>query len=101
MLQYLAQSAVGGGVDPAAGVSNLSADDVGVIFERFSTWLFSAFLIVAILFIIIAAFRYATASDKKEGVSSANRALVYAIVAVLVAFLSKGLTKLVMSLITG
>ena len=52
------------------------------------TWTFTVFLIVAVIFIIIAAFRYLFSGGDPAGVKKATTAVVYAAVAIAVALLS-------------
>lgn len=100
-MKLLSQAPVQEGVDPAAGVSTLSAEDVVNIFDRFATWMFDVFVIVAIIAILITAFMYLTAGGKEEGIRKATRSLVYATVAMAAALLAWGLVKLVAELVRG
>ncbi|MDP1689195.1 MAG: hypothetical protein Q8L47_03635 [bacterium] len=99
MYKYFAQSAVSDGVGIEGGVSNLSAEDVINILNRAGTWMFNIFLTVAVIAILVAAFRYLTSGGKTENVSSATRALIYAVVAIALALLSASIPKLVSSLV--
>jgi len=53
-------------------------------------WLFTFLIILAVIFVIWAAFRYLTAAGDPEKVKKANHSLIYAAVAVLVAVIAKG-----------
>lgn len=97
MLKYLAQAPVGSGIGTAGAVSNIGPSDVGDILNRLTSWLFTAFTICAVIAIIYAAFLYITAGEKAENVRSANRALIYAIIAFGAALLSGSISKLVFS----
>lgn len=99
MYKYLAQGAVGDGVGVEGGVSNLSAEDVINILNRLGTWMYQIFLTIAIIAILFSAFRYLTSGGKSENVSSATRALVYAVVAIALAILSASIPGLVRSLV--
>lgn len=101
MLKYLSQAAVGGGVDPAGAVSNIDSAGVIAIMERVISLMYGAALIFATIAIIFAAFQYATAGSSSDGIRNANRAIIYAVVAVIAAILSKGLTSLVAQFISG
>ncbi len=101
MFKYLAQSAVGGGVDPAGSVSNIDSAGVLLIFDRIIAFVFTSLIIFSVIAVIYSAFKYATAGANAEEVRTANRALVYAVLAVLTAYLSKGITTLIIELITG
>lgn len=69
------------------------------ILERFINWLFAILLAVAVIFIILAAFKYLTAGGDSEKIKSAHTQLIYALVAIGVALLSKGLVYLVKQLL--
>ena len=53
-------------------------------------WLFTFLIILAIIFVIVAAFKYLTAAGDPEKVKGANRQLIYAAVAVVVALIARG-----------
>ena len=73
------------------GVINL----LGVIIN----WLFAILITLAVIFIIIAAFKYLTASGDPEKVKGANHSLIYAVVAIAVAIVAKAIPWLVASII--
>ncbi len=62
-------------------------------------WVFTVLLILGILFVIVAAFRYLTASGDPEKVKKANHTLIYAAVAIFVGILAKAVPVVVASLI--
>ena len=59
------------------------------------TWMFSFLVFLAIVFVLVAAFKYLTAAGDPEKVKSASNTLVYAAVAIAVALLARGLPYLV------
>lgn len=61
-------------------------------------WLFTFVVILAIVFVLIAAFKYLTAAGDPEKVKSASHNLIYAAVAVVVALLARGMPLLIGSL---
>jgi len=61
-------------------------------------WLFTFLIILAIVMILVAAYKYLTASGDPEKVKSASHVLIYVVVAVAVAVLAKGLPLLVGSI---
>lgn len=69
------------------------------IFDTFINWLFTILLVLAVIFILIAAFKYLTSSTKPEEVSKAHKMLIYAGVAIAVALLAKGLVSVVCALV--
>jgi len=62
-------------------------------------WVYIIFFIVAVMFILFAAYTYLTAQGDAEKIKSANNQLIYAAIAVIVAFMSLGIDLLVKSLL--
>ena len=60
-------------------------------------WMFVFLIVLAVIFIIVAAFRYLTASGDPEKVKGASAMLLYAAIAVAVAILAKGIPLIVSS----
>jgi hypothetical protein len=58
-------------------------------------WVFTFLVILTILFIIIAAFKYLTSAGDPDKVKSANNQLIYAAIAVAVALVAKGIPLVV------
>lgn len=63
-------------------------------------WLFYILLTVAAIFIIVAAYHFVTAAGDPEKIKTARNFVLYALIGVMVAFLSRGLVALV-QLIAG
>ncbi len=64
----------------------------GGIFDVLCTvmrWFFAIFIVVAVIFVILAAFKYLTAGGDPEKVKAANHALIYAFIAVVVALIAR------------
>jgi uncharacterized membrane protein len=53
-------------------------------------WMFTFLIVLAVVFVLVAAFKYLTAAGDPEKVKSASHTLIYAGVAVAVAILAKG-----------
>ena len=64
-------------------------------------WVFTFFLIIAILFIILAGWKYLTAGGDPEKVKAANHQLIYAVVAIVVAVLAKGIPLIINAFVGG
>jgi magnesium-transporting ATPase (P-type) len=62
-------------------------------------WIFTALLVLAVIFLLLAAYNYMGGSE--EGVQKAHRMLIYTLVAVAVAFLAIGLVTAVQKLVAG
>lgn len=69
------------------------------IINRLIDWIFTIFIVIAVLMILITAYKYLTAGGDEEAVSAAHRSLKWTIVAIAVALLSAGVVTLVESLV--
>lgn len=63
------------------------------------SWIFTVFLIVAVIFVIIAAFSYLTSGGDPEKIKTASKQLVFAAVAIAVALLSVSIRFIVQDLL--
>lgn len=73
-------------------------EEVYATLENVANWMFSIFLTIAVIMIIYAAFVYITAGGG-ENVSKAHKMLIYAVVAIAVAFLARGFDDIVSSIL--
>jgi hypothetical protein len=78
---------------PTVGITSLSA--VGSSLCAITGWLFYFLIIVAVIFIIFAAFKYLTAGGEPEKVKSASHMLLYAAIAIVVGIIAKAVPGLV------
>src|SRR5579863_8624085 len=88
------------GATPAPTIS-LTTTSVGTSLCNAINWLFYGLIILTVIFVLIAAYRYLTAAGDPERVSSANKTILYAVIAVVVAVLAKGIPIFASSLIGG
>lgn len=72
-----------------------SIKDVMDILTKIVNYMYTAFFIVAIGFILLAAFNYLTAQDDPEKIKSATRQIMWAAVAIAVALISVGANKII------
>ena len=98
-LPVLASAALGepGLQAPNADINSINA--VGSTLCSVTNWLFYFLIIVAVIFIIVAAFKYLTAAGDAEKVKSAGHELLYAVIAIIVGILAKATPTLVVSII--
>ncbi len=84
---------VGAGNVPTANITSLQSilNDLCIVFA----WAFYFLIVVAIIFVIVAAFKYLTAGGEPEKVKSAGATLLYAAVAIGVALLAKAIPLVV------
>lgn len=72
------------------------------IFSDIVKWIYTIFFIVAVMFVIFAAFTYLTAGGDPEKVGKAKDQIIYAAVAIIVALLAISLKSIIESfLISG
>ncbi len=71
------------------------------LLNRILNIVFVIFFIIAVLFIILAAFGYLTAGGDDEKVKSAKQKLIYAIVAIVVALLATGIDNIIEGILGG
>lgn len=62
-------------------------------------WLYTILLVVAVIFVILAAFKYLTAGGDPTAVKKANSQLIYAVVAIVVAILAFSIKTIVTGII--
>ena len=87
---------------PGADQTLLANGPSGVVslIETITNWVFTILLVLAVLFILFAAFKYLTSGGGEE-VGKAHKMLIYAAVAIAVAFLAKGIVFVVAELVTS
>ena len=64
-------------------------------FDVVGNWMFGILLLLAVIFIIVAAFKYLTSGGDAEKTKSARDFIIYAVIAIAVAILAKGIIALV------
>jgi len=72
--------------------------DIQKVIERATNWLFILLMALAVIFFLIAAFKYLTSGGGEE-VGKAHKMVMYAIVAIAVALLSRGVSFIVAELL--
>ncbi len=64
-----------------------------ITFQNIVKWVFSIFLVVAVLFIILAAYYFVTAQGNMETVGKARTFVLYAVIGIIVAAVAQGLVQ--------
>jgi hypothetical protein len=80
---------------PAAVPGFTSASSFLGVLDRVIGWIFTLLLVLAVIFILYAAFKYLTAAGDPATISTANKMLLYAAIAIAVAVLSRSIPLLV------
>lgn len=72
---------------------------IGEILNRVSNRLFGLLILLAGLFIMWAAYKYLTAGADPEAAKEAKKIIIYALIAIVIAALSKGMVYIVLQLV--
>jgi phosphoglycerol transferase MdoB-like AlkP superfamily enzyme len=86
---------------PAIALAQMNAApdvDIFQAMETLTNYLFTILLVVAVIFLIIAAFTFITASGDPAKVEKARNFVLYALIGVAVAVAAKGLVMLVQTI---
>lgn len=75
--------------------------DLQRILETIGDWMFTILLVLATIFVIIAAYKYLIGSTNPEEIKKAHKMLIYTAVALIVAFLARAISFLVQQLLFG
>ena len=84
---------------PAPVISKIG--DVPALICDVINWVFTFLVILTTLFIIIAAFKYLTSAGDPTRVTSANKTLIFAAVAIAVALVAKGIPIAITSFLSN
>ena len=89
-------------VEAPSSISNINqiTGGAGIICTAIN-WIFWLLIVLTIVFVLVAAFKYLTAAGDPEKVKAAGSTLLYAAIAVVVALIAKGLPLIVSSFIGG
>lgn len=99
MFKYFIATALASGSSPQ-GTVNLDQDPSGTItsaqgifgaISNITNWIFSLFLVIAVIFILWGAFKLLVSGGNSEGLSDAKKMILYAAIAVVIAVLAKSL----------
>ena len=74
--------------------------DISRVLEQIVRWTYYIFFVLAVYFILIAAFSYLTAGGDPEKLKKAHSSLLWAFVAIAIALISVGAAQIVKSFIT-
>ena len=80
-------------IEKADALINKTAEAVGIAWK--------VFFIVAVLFIILAAFEFLTAAENAEKIKSAKKQILYASIAIVIAFLSLSAQLIIENFLQG
>ena len=96
--QYLPAIAFAEILDYPRDIAN-TPEKVENLFNSAADWMFTAFLIVAVMAIIYTAFMYLTAADSQKKISKARVSLTVSIVAIVIALLAASVPTLLENLL--
>lgn len=83
---------------PSSGALSNGASDVVTLVKTITNWLFTFLLLLAVMFFIIAGYKYLTSGGGEE-VGSAHKMVIYGAVAVAVGTLAQGIVYVVQKLV--
>ncbi len=72
-----------------------SIDAIIEVINKIAAVFFTVFIVIAVIFFLLAAFQYLTSSGDTEKTGKAKNTLIYAVVAVVVALLAGGLVSVI------
>lgn len=86
----------------ATGTSSIAGyQDLIRIIEKASSWLYGILLAVAVLFVLVGAWKFLKSGGDPKDVESAKNQVLYAVIAVIVAVFAKSLITAASSFFTG
>jgi len=86
------------------GISPVGPQTVGGVFglvKQVIRWIYILFFIVAVFFILMAAFAYLTSAGDEAKVAEVKTRLIYAVIAIAVALLAVGVQQIVQNFLTS
>lgn len=85
----------------ASGTGGTGVEPIVAILNTIGNWMFAILLGAAAIYILIAAFRFLMAKGDAKEITAAREALTYALVAVVVGALTKGLIAVAVAISRG
>ena len=85
---------------PDTAVATTGAGLLALI-DTITNWFFAVFTVLALIFVLLAAFNFVTAGGDEAKVSEARQKLIWAAIGIIVALISKGLVPIVRSIVGG
>lgn len=85
-------------VEPPTGITILGPNGV---LAKVADTMFSAALVIAVIFFIIAGYLFITGQGEPEKIKNAQHTVIYVVVGLFIVFLAKGFVRLVGFIVTG
>jgi len=85
-----------GGVSPIVPPDTI---DVPGLINRIMNWAFGLLIVLAAAFIFFAAYLYLTAGGNEANTAKAKNYIIYAVIAIIVGFVARGLVSIVIGLL--
>src|SRR5688572_20171097 len=108
MFEHFIATARAEGEVPTSATINLEKEPDGVIVDapgvfkaisNITNWIFSLFLVLAVIFILFGAFKLLVSGGNAEGFSEAKKMIFYAVIAVVIAVLAKSIIIVAASIV--
>jgi len=74
-------------------------DALVTLIETITNWVFTVFLLLAVLFLIIGAMQFVTAGGKPESVSEARQKIIWAVVGIVIALLARSIPAVLTNIV--
>jgi len=71
------------------------------LIDLITNWIFTLFLLLAVIFIVIGALQFVTAGGKPESVSEARQKIIYAAIGIIVALIAKAIPAVLKNIVGG
>lgn len=84
----------------AAGLPNATDVDIEKVVNRIINWLFAILMILVVAFVIYAGILFVTAQGSDDTIAKARKMLLYAVIGVVVALISRGIQPFLEKVIT-
>ncbi len=97
-LTVLAPSAVYAADQPVKIVT--SVQQVVNILNYAVKWIYTAFFIITVIYILLAAYKFLRGGDNPKNVEDAKKSLTYAVVAIIVALLATGISVIIQTFLS-
>ena len=72
-----------------------------ILIDTITNWFFAIFTVLALIFVLLAAFQFVTGGGDEAKMSEARQKLIWAAIGIMIALISKGLVPIIRSIVGG
>jgi cytochrome bd-type quinol oxidase subunit 1 len=95
----LASTAYAVPTDPPKLVTNVQ--QIVNILNYAVKWIYTAFFIITVIYILLAAYKFLRGGDNPKNVEDAKKSLTYAVIAIVVALLATGISVIIQTFLSN